>query len=158
MNKESKIFQRILLKGIDLMEYNLYSFERIHVFNENTSNEYITISFLNKLLNKYLTFSFYPPNRAITNNEITVGLSELDKYGNWSSFDIPTFLAYKELNRIVCYEDKEKYRFKLNPENLEASINEQLQKIKNILNTDLNKILTTKEWISIPTHDPRDDY
>lgn len=158
MNQESEVFERLLLNEQEYFNAYRYSFNEKKLFNENSQNEFTIFRFKNSKLNKYLVFTFYPSAGRIIKNEFTVGFTKSDEFNRSFSLDVPAFLAYKELKRTIHYEDAEKYRFKVKSSQLELSIKEQLQLVKNILSTDLHSILTTNEWIDIPHHDPRDDY
>ena len=101
---------------------------------------------------------FYGSKGDIIKNEIGVIVGREDSYGNKTFFDIPSFLAFKEYNRTIKLEDKLNYRFKLNPSDFNSSISKSLNDIKSILESELIGIISNNDWISIPIHDPRDDY
>ena len=157
-NKEIKLFEKLFLSTEMYFNNSGYFLENKKAVNEGSSEECFISTFFNKKLEKEITFIFFPSKGKDVKNRITVGFAKIDSVGNISSMNIPKFLAYKELNRKIRYEDTEKYWFKVDPKRLEESIQEQLAKIIALLNTDLHKIFTTDEWIDIPTHDPRDDY
>lgn len=155
MNNGIQIFKRgllVLQRFFESVGYNIFMEE---IYNPHSSEDiFYKCTFENQALRKKINFIFYPPNRKILNNEISVHITKNDSV----SIDIATYLAYKELNTSIKFEDTKKYRFKIENSNLEGSIGEQLSKIKDTLTNQLNNILTTDEWIAIPVHDPRDDY
>lgn len=158
MKKETKLFEDLFLSNELYFNSMGYFFKQKELLNKDSKEEFMQYFFFNKNLKKEIVFTFYPSTGKYVNNAIGVGFTIIDRVGNYSSMSIPHFLAYKELNRKIQYEDTEKYDFNVDPERLEESIKEQLDKIIDLLNTDLYKIFTTETWIKIPFHDPRDDY
>ena len=135
-----------------------FSLKKEALFNEDTFNEFMRISFYNESIRKEIILDFYGSNGEIIENEISVIIGREDSNGNKTFFDIPAFLAFKDLNRTIKYEDKLNYRFKLNPSDFELSISKSLNEIISILKSELLGIISNNDWISIPIHDPRDDY
>jgi len=154
MNSEIKLFRALLQERKDFFESNSYIFEEEKIYNEGDREEFFRVTFKNKVLYKEIFFDFYTSFGKYTKNEITASIT---KEGQ-SAIGIATFLAYKNLNQTIRYEDREKYRLKVDPQNLEEAINQQLDRIIEILSTDMKELFTTEAWMRIPIHDPRDDY
>jgi hypothetical protein len=159
MNTESKIFEnKCKEQFFDFASLYGFTFKEETLSNEDSLNELMRISFYNESRRKEIFLDFYGSKGDIIKNEINVFFSREDSYGNKTFFDIPSFLAFKEHNRTIKYEDKLNYRFKLNPSDFNSSISKSLNDIKSILESELLGIISTNDWISIPIHDPRDDY
>jgi len=152
VNLEIEKFKKEIAK-LDFNSELGFCFLEENVYNENTENEFFQYKLKNDL-NKIISFTYYPCNRPVTSNEIALILI----YPNGGSTNLSDFLAYKQLNRRLSYEDVLQYRFKVDCDKLEQSIQFQLQKISTLLNGELKIYLMTEEWIFIPMHDPRDDY
>jgi len=159
MNKESKTFESICkAQFFDFIDKYGYSLKKKNLLNEDTINERMRISFYNDIIHKEIILDFYGHNRAIIENEINVIIGREDVNGNITFIDIPSYLAFKDLNRTIKLEDKMNYRFKLNPSDFESSISKSLNEITSILKGELLGIISTNDWIRIPIHDQRDDY
>ena len=152
MNKEIKIFKEKINK-INLENTLGFSLLQENVFNFNTDKEFFICEFINKL-NKKLQFTYYPCSRSLISNEIVVILM----YNEGGTTALSSFLAYSVKNRTLSFEDIEQYRFKVDCENIEKSIEFQLQKIIKILQGDFNRYISTEERIFIPMYNPKDDY
>ncbi len=150
MNSETKLFKDLLFLRVDFFEGYGYRFLEEQILNEGHSEECARFYFENKKLEKKLAFTFYPSTGATLKNEITVFITENDS----TSINLPAFLAYQELKKRISYEDREKYFFKVNPQNLEETINQQLDRIIEILSTDMKELFTTEAWMSIPQVHP----
>jgi hypothetical protein len=152
MNKEIEIFRTEIRKydsefkalGYSLYEEKTYNPDHLeHIFYEiKYSNHY-----------KIITFDFYPSTTQLCTNQILAYITF-----NSMSFGISEYLAYTKLQRKLRFGDADPYRFIIDSENLEKSISQGLSQIFELFLGELKKYLTTDEWISIPMHDPRDDY
>ena len=159
MNTESKIFEIICKEQFsDFIGKYGYILQKESLLNEDTINEIMRISFYNQSLHKEIILDFYGCNRGTTENEISITVGKENSFGNKTFFDIPSFLAFKDLNRTIKHEDKLNYRFKLNPLDFKSSISKSLNDIVSILKSELLGIISNNDWVSIPMHDPRDDY
>jgi hypothetical protein len=152
MNKEIEIFITEIKKyntelsasGYSLYEEKTYNPDHLeHIFYEiKYSNHY-----------KIITFDFYPSTTKLCTSQIVAYVTF-----NSMSFGISEYLAYLKFQRKLRSRDADPYRFIIDSKNLEKSISQELNQIFELLFGELKKYLTTDEWISIPMHDPRDDY
>ncbi len=152
MNLEVKKF-KIQIEKFDFKSELGFFFLEEALFNANTENEFIQYEFKNDF-NKVIQFTYYPCHHSIISNEIITILICPDR----GSITLSNYLAYNQLNKILSYEDILCYRFKVDCENLEESIQFQLQEISKLLHGELKKYLLTDEWIYIPINSPRDDF
>lgn len=154
MNLEIETFKK-RIKHQEAFFANMGYFESSdEIYNPtNPESIYYQKSYFNKILQKEITYNYYPSTSTIINNEIGVYLTF-----NSTSISLCSFLAYKEFNRRLKYEDMKKYRFYLDPENIENSIQTRLEEIRDILSNQMLELFSKKNWMMIPIHDPRDDY
>jgi hypothetical protein len=152
MNSEIEKFKYYIEK-CDFYSNLGYSGFKQNLFNENTENEFFQYELKNDM-NKIIQFTYYPCNRLITSNEITMNLI----YPNGGSTNLSGYLAYKKLKKRLKYEDILAFRFKVDCDLLEKSILTRLKQISDILHGEFKKYLVTEDFMVIPMYDPRDDY
>jgi len=152
MNLEIEIFKNQIKKFDFESELGLSLIEE-SIFNESTEKEFFRYVLKNKL-NKKIQFTYYPCNRSIISNEITVILI----YPKGGTTTLSNFLAYKQLNRRLNQRDISQYRFKVDCDNLKQSMQFQLQNISSLLYDDFKEYIITDKWIFIPIHELKDDY
>lgn len=154
MNLEIEIFKKCI-KDQDCFFMNMEYIETYDaIYNQSDlENVFYQKKYSNDILQKEITFTYYPSTRKITKNEIGIYLTF-----NSTSIDIPTFLAFNKFNRKLKYDDVKKYRFTLDSENIENSIKIRLKEIQDILSISMFEFVSKEKWMEIPIYDIRDDY
>lgn len=156
MDNEVKTFERLFYSSNDYFLFLGYHFQNKKKHDKLYSSDiYFEYSFYNKKVNKYLLFDYFPSTNIYPRmKEIYVFITN----ENNKIIGLPEYLAYKKYNKAISSPMTEEFLIRFDSMNFEESIMEQLEKIKNILSTDLYKILTTNEWVNIPIPNPRDEY
>lgn len=158
MNKEIEIFDKVLSSNTNYFQSFNYTLNNKAIREKEYSDDiFYEYSFYNSAIEKKLIFYFFPStNKYQRVNEVYVFIKN-EK--NSECLGLPEYLAFKELNRSIEYKDTVKYLFKINPNILlNEALRDILEKVITYLNNDLRQMFTSKEWLSIPTKHPQDEY
>lgn len=124
-----------------------YSFTPVRIFNEDDKSRiFARLGLINHTNGRELNFTILP--REIFRIEVFITNTTIDE-----SLDIKHYMEFKD-------GDPLKYSppFVIDENNLIVSTHHVLSKVKNVIQTDLKDVVMNKEWITIPTYDPKDNY